>query len=477
MPEQSIPHPVGRTLMVLIRRMVEEETSKITRVHAVHGYAKMLDSRPAKKRTTFVTQCYERSIAQSALIPYNTHMRILLINKYHYLRRGAERAYLDTARILADRGHSVAYFSMEHPENLPTEWNRFFVSNAEYQMGKQLGFWFKAKLALRLIWNREAQVKLAALIREFQPDIAHLHNIYHQLSPSILWTLRRHNVPMVMTLHDFKLLSPNHDLFVRGKIWEHTSGFRCILDRCVKDSYLKSLDAALEQWLHRVLGSYRLVDRFLSPSQFLANLLRHHGRTYPLSVLPQPLVPFPTLVPTRGDHLLYFGALSEEKGVALLLEALSRLPNERLTIVGSGPAEEELRDMAQALRLTNVTFAGAQYGAALEKEIAAAKAVIVPSLWYDNMPYVPLEALARGKPVIAARTGGIPERVHEGENGFLFERGSVQALVEAIERLNQTDLAKLRLQARESVRDLRPEIYGAALERIYSEILAARRKA
>lgn len=402
-------------------------------------------------------------------------MRILLINKFHYVKRGAEVAYFDTARILTDAGHTVAFFSMEHPKNAPTEWSRFFVSQADYS-GDGGGFFAKAKMALRIIWNREAQKKLTALIEEFQPDIAHLHNIYHQLSPSILWTLKKHKVPLVMTLHDYKVLSPNHDLFVRGKIWEHTSGWRCLVDRCVKDSFLKSLDAAVEKWLHDFLGSYRLIQRFISPSQFLIDLFRKHGKELPFVKIAQPLLPFPEKTEAAGSNsFLYWGALSPEKGVGLLLDVFKELPQEKLLIIGAGPDEKVLHEKKERLKLFNVEFLGAIYGEKLFPYVEKAKAILIPSMWYDNMPYVPLEALARGKIVIAAKSGGIPERIADGVNGFLFEMGNKEELLRKIKDLSHHDLLKISEAARKSTEDLRPEAYKMALESLYLEILKQRK--
>jgi hypothetical protein len=144
---------------------------------------------------------------------YTVIMRVLLINKFHYLKGGAERAYFDTAHILAENGHSVAFFAMEHPDNFETPWSRFFVSGVDYH-DAAAGLWSKLRAALRILWNSEAATKLDALIGEFKPEVAHLHNTYHQLSPSILWTLRKHGVRIVMTLHDYKLISPNYSLLV-----------------------------------------------------------------------------------------------------------------------------------------------------------------------------------------------------------------------------------------------------------------------
>ena len=157
-------------------------------------------------------------------------MKILLINKYHYLKGGAERAYFDMARILTERGHEVAFFSMKHPENRATPWEKYFVENIEYH-DTELSIGRRLALAGKILFNFEAKRKLSELLDEFQPDIAHAHNIYHQLTPSIFWPLAKRRIPIVMTLHDYKIVSPNYNLFVRGRIWEHSSAVRCLVDR------------------------------------------------------------------------------------------------------------------------------------------------------------------------------------------------------------------------------------------------------
>lgn len=406
-------------------------------------------------------------------------MKILLINKFHYLRGGgAVRAYLDTARILVSRGHEVAFFSMDHPENEPTEWSRFFVSQSEYLDESSLSFFTKAKLAFRIIWNREAQRKLNALIDEFRPDVAHLHTIYHQLSPSIIWTLRKRRVPMVMTLHDYKLVSPNYSLFVRGKIWEHTSAWRCIVDRCVKNSFLKSLDCALEQWIHGFLGSYRKIDRFIAPSQFLINTYHRLGFAPDIMKISQPLLPFPEgAVPDSvGDYLLFFGRLSHEKGVGTLLRAVALLGGaEKVVIVGDGPEKNRLEVLArEILSMGSYFFPGSKYGAELETIRQKAKAIIIPSEWYENMPYVLLESLASGVPVIASRIGGMTERIKDGKNGLLFTPGDEYDLAGKIRSLPSFDAGTHGREARSSIEDLRPERYADALEAVYSDIVGGR---
>ncbi len=405
-------------------------------------------------------------------------MNILLVNKFHYLRGGAERAYFDTASILTERGHSVAFFSMQHPQNTSTPWSKYFVSGVEYSEDGQMSLLQKLRVAGRIIWNREAYRNMLALIDEFHPDVAHVHNIYHQLSPSILWALRKRRVPILMTLHDYKLISPNYSLFVRGKIWNHGSGWRCLADRCVKDSLLKSLVCAVEKWVHDMIGSYHLVTAFIAPSRFLAEKFHEFGWKQEIHIVPQPVVSIGEKemsggVISSGRHL-FFGRLSLEKDVETLLRAFASLPaSECIDIVGGGPDRERLEKLSDTLGLTaRVHFLGSKYGEALKDVIAQAKSVIIPSAWYENMPYVVLEALSAGKVVIAARMGGIPERIEDGENGLLFEAGDANSLAEKIRSLANLDMKEMSRKARESMADLSAEQYAHTLEAFYKGLLA-----
>ena len=404
-------------------------------------------------------------------------MKILLVNKYHYLRGGAERAYFDTASILTERGHSVAFFSMEHPQNQSTPWSKFIVSGVEYSDSDTMSFMQKIRTAGNIIWNREAYRKMLALIDEFHPDVAHLHNIYHQLSPSVIWALRKRRIPILMTLHDYKLISPNYSLFVRGNIWNHTSGWRCLVDRCVKDSLSKSLVCACEKWLHDLIGSYGLVDLFIAPSRFLVEKFHEFGWRQEIRVVTQPVISVGKKegsgdITPSGRHL-FFGRLSKEKDIETILRAFTLLPEgEGVDIVGDGPDRERLENISVELRLCDrVRFLGAKYGEDLNGMIAQAKSVIIPSAWYENMPYVVLEALSAGKVVIAARMGGIPERITDGENGLLFEAGDEKSLSEKLLALENIDREQMSRKAKESMTDISGKQYGDTIEALYGELV------
>lgn len=406
-------------------------------------------------------------------------MRILLINKYHFLKGGAERAYFDMARMLESQGHEVAFFSMEHPKNESTQWKKYFIQNIEYH---DISISFIQKLALigKILFNFEAKKKLEKLLDDFYPDIVHVHNIYHQLSPSIFWPLRKRGIPIVMTLHDYKLISPNYSLFVRGKIWEHASGLRCIVDRCVQNSLSKSIVCAVEKWLHALLGSYEKVDLFVSPSHFLIEKFREFGFKREIVFLPNPLMPRKETIEKiirERDTLLFFGRLSSEKGVDLIIEALSFLKKEKkLWIVGDGPERERLEKLVSGRNLTDrVTFFGTLYGDDLERLKQRSEVVLLPSRWYENFPYVLIESLQSGCVVVASDSGGISERIHHGENGFLFKTGDVQSLVETIISLDTYILDTVRIHAMESITDLTEELFVTKLLSLYEELLSKKK--
>ena len=205
-------------------------------------------------------------------------MRVLNINKFHYRRAGAETVYFNLARLLESRGHEVIPFAMQHPRNEKSEWDRFFPSYVEFRTPGSLVE--KSRRAMRVLYSTESRDRLRELLKEARPDIAHLHNIAHQLSPSILDALREADVPVVQTLHDYKLTCPVYTHRTGGKICERCKGgrfYQCAIHRCNGRSFAMSLTNAVEMSWHRMRGSYDSVDVFLCPSQFLLAKCREYG--------------------------------------------------------------------------------------------------------------------------------------------------------------------------------------------------------
>lgn len=398
-------------------------------------------------------------------------MKILLVNKYHYIKGGAERAYFDTARVLEEHGHEVAFFSMQNPMNLETRWSKYFIDAVDYHNNPSIRQ--KVGIVKNILWNRQAQKNLESLIEEFQPDVAHLHNIYHQISPSIIATLKRHGVPVVMTLHDYKLICPNYSMYVRGRIWEG-GALRCVFDRCVKDSYAKSFVCAVESIFHRLTGIYNCVDAYIAPSQFLRRKFQESGFKKEIIHITQPLFEedlFESTPLNVSSPILFAGRLSVEKGIEALIRAIALCPREKLEIAGSGPEEGVLKELVGSLGIQDrVSFLGHLSNTELRPKIQMAKAVVIASVWFENMPYALLEALGAGKVVIASRIGGIIERIVDGENGFLFEAGDVEGLASIIREMNVKNVKDIQRKAKESIQDVSPEEYYKKVFSLYQRI-------
>lgn len=379
-------------------------------------------------------------------------MKIIQVNKFHYPRGGADKYFLSLSRALEAAGHKVAVFAMEHPKNLPSPWSRFFVSRLSFNEG---GLKDRLRTPGRVLYSREAKRKFAALIEEFKPDIIHIHNIYHQLSPSILSVARQRAIPVVMHCHDYKLICPNYQLFVDGKICERCLGHRyynCLAHRCLKKSFSHSLLATAEAYLHHSLKTYeKSLARLIAPSAFLkAELIKGGWPEGKVSVIYNPSDPEfedgSGAEAAKGGYLLYFGRLSPEKGLETLIAAAAET-GQKAKIAGTGPEEGKLRKLALDLEAP-IEFLGFQNPAELKKTIREAKAVIIPSLWPENMPLSLLESLSLGKIVIVSRVGGLPELVRADENGFLFAPGDVRDLAEQIRKLEDCDQERMQLAAK-----------------------------
>lgn len=411
---------------------------------------------------------------------------ILQINKFHYIRGGAERYYFNLSRLLKQQGHKVIHFSMDDPRNFPSPFKDHFVSNLEIS-SPQMGLG-GLKKAGRIIYSLESRNKMKELVKIYRPEIAHVHNIYHQISPSILSVLKKNNIPVVMSLHDYKLISPNYKFMCGARICEHKGHYyKEIFHRSIKNSYLASALCVAEIYIDKIFKLHqRNVDLFLAPSEFIKNKFVEYGfDERKIKVLPYTLETeeYSSFLPTgRGKKfILYLGRLSEEKGIEVLIDAMGELNNiypnmagdVTLKIVGEGPLEEKLKLKVQNLNLNNIEFIGFKLGKALKQVVAESLAVVVPSAWYENSPLAIYEAMALGKPVIGSRVGGIPELVQENITGLLFEVGNHQELAAKIHYLlnNNERLLSMGEAARDACHKFNfKEHYGKIME-VYREVL------
>lgn len=382
-------------------------------------------------------------------------MRILLVNKFHYRKGGAETYYLTVGSELERMGHEVAYFSMRHPDNLPCEWDKYFVTQREYNNVKDP--LKAARDGMALIYSPEAKRNFQALCEEFRPDVVHLNNVHRQITLSILDApyLRENRVPVFYTAHDYVTVCPGYLMLDGGgrvcdACLEDGRYRHCIENRCVKGSRAKSALAAMEASFNRAHKSNRRIDRVISPSRFMRSKLIEGGWPEGKVVFLQNFADDAILdraanagadaTDRENPYLLFFGRLSAEKGVDTLLRAfdaaLPSLPQDmRLVVVGDGPDAADFKALASSLGCASrIEFAGYQTGGTLQAYVERASLAIASSRWRENMPYSIVEAFAAGTPVIGTNIGGIPELVDEGKTGFICESGGVQSMADAISR-------------------------------------------
>lgn len=401
-------------------------------------------------------------------------MKIIQTNKFFYPKGGADQYFLLLITELQKSGDLVIPFAMADNQNLSSPWNHYFSENIDYYSSKK-----RFKIARNLIWNKEAAAKFGRLLDQEKPDLIHAHNIYHQLSPAILVEAKKRQIPVIMTLHDYKLVCPNYRLFTHDKNCQRCltgNYWHCLANNCY-DSYPKSAVAALESFLHnKVWHTYRdNIDLFIAPSKYLKQLMIKAGwNETKIIVLANPA---PKYEPQAdGKRLLYLGRLAPEKGVDVLLQAL-KLTNRQLSldIAGSGQEEVRLKSLVKELGLTTrVTFHGYLSGKSLKKLKREAKAIILPSVWAENLPLVLLEALSYGKLIIASQSGGTPELIEDGKTGFLFPPGDAFALAHQINQLDQLTLAQRELIAKnikDKIIPLELSQHLNKLKNIYSRLL------
>ena len=382
-------------------------------------------------------------------------MRILLVNKFHYRKGGAETYYLTVGSELERMGHEVAYFSMRHPDNLPCKWDKYFVTQREYNNIKNP--LKAARDGMALIYSPEAKRNFQALCEEFRPDVVHLNNVHRQITLSILDVpyLRENRVPVFYTAHDYVTVCPGYlmldgDGRVCDACLEDGRYRHCIEGRCVKGSRAKSALAAMEASFNRAHKSNLRIDRVIAPSRFMRSKLIEGGWPEGKVVFLQNFADDAILdraanagadaTDRENPYLLFFGRLSAEKGVDTLLRAfdaaLPSLPQDmRLVVVGDGPDAGEFKELASSLGCAaRIEFAGYQTGRALQTYVERASLAIASSRWRENMPYSIVEAFAAGTPVVGTDIGGIPELVCEGKTGFICEPGGVRSMADVISR-------------------------------------------
>ena len=330
--------------------------------------------------------------------------------------------------------------------------------------------------ATQMVLSRR-QPDVEEVFRSFRPDVAHLHNAYPALGPSVHLAAERAGVPLVMTVHNFRLRCPNGYMFTEGApcrrcergVYAHAFLHACFPSRAQAASYAASL------WVHRfVLRLERKVSVFITPSEFVRARMVEWGMD-PGRI--EVVRNFTDIRPDRsppGEHGIYLGRLSAEKGVDVLLRALASAGDPPFRIAGDGPVARGLEALARELGLTNTVFLGRVPGEKVPGLLGTSRYLALPSMWDENAPLAALEAMAAGKPLLVTANGGLPELVSNGE-GLQCAPGDADALAAAIRRLHEDDGLCRELGGRAAERaaaEFTPEHHLTRLEAAYARALS-----
>lgn len=401
-------------------------------------------------------------------------MKVLLVNKFHYRKGGSETYYFTLAEVLRARGHEVIFFAMQDEKNLPCRQEEYFVSNASVNGGIKS----KLNMLLHMTYSKEAYSKMKKLLKAEQPDLVILNLVHKQITLSILDAIKEHDpkLPVFWTMHDLIAVCPSYSMRDgSGNICEKCLDgdfSHCVKNKCIKGSILMSILSRYEAEYIRRHRLYDKVDLYICPSEFLRGKLTAGKFTKsPIVTLRNPLPPGITyeISDTNEGYILYFGRLSPEKGVKILIEAAKKCGC-RLVILGTGPQEAELKELAQGA--DNIEFKGFQTGEALTNYVRNSRCVVMPSVWYENGPYSAMEAMALGKPLIVSNLGGLPELVEDGRNGYIFGN-TVEDLAACICRLQMLPEEKYKKMTECSLEKAKsmfsPETYAERIEELYQK--------
>ena len=402
-------------------------------------------------------------------------MKVLMVNKFHYLKGGSEKYYFELAELLKENGHEVAFFSMKDEKNIKTDCKEYFVEPIDLNTGSKLK-------ALDVIYSKENKKKMEEALEEFKPDIVHLNNFQRQLSASIIDPIKKRNIPIVFTAHDVQAICPaiimmDNDKNICEKCMKGKY-LNCIKKKCNKGSTLKSIVGALEGYYYRAKNIYtNKIDFIITPSEFYRGKMIEDGIPENKIKALHNFVELKDydLETSDEEYALYFGRLSKEKGILNLINAFTKLKEGKLYIAGEGPEKETIENIIKENKLEDrVKLLGFLNSDQMKETIRKCKFVVVPSIWYENCPYSVMETLAIGKPVIGADIGGIPELVINDRSGLTYKYDDIEDLSNKMKKLfkNEELVKEFGTNAKKQANELYgKDVYYKNIMSIYEKLV------
>lgn len=404
-------------------------------------------------------------------------MRVLVVNSRYFVSGGPERYLFNLKSLLESKGHEVVPFSVKSQRNVNSRYEKFF---SEPLGGQDVPYFSQYRktprvalgVVARLFYSWHVRRRLEALIDKEKPDVALILNHYNKLSPSVIDACKSRGVRVIHRLSDYYLVCPQAHLLTNNQACDECLTFglrRCIRKKCIRGSFGASILKVIALFFQkRVLRVYDKVDKFVCTNEFMRSKMLDGGfDTKKLHTIPTFIPRFENSNFGDKNYLLYIGRFSEEKGVGGLVRSFlnSGLQERGVSLHLVGGAVEELNFSESVLsqlkrsesRVYFTPFASLEV---VEKFIRNAMAVIVPSVWYENLPNVILEAYRFNKPVIASNIGSIPEHVLDGKTGLLFAPGNEADMAEKMKTIAIDDYLRKKLKT--NIEKFRQE-YGSEL--------------
>jgi glycosyltransferase involved in cell wall biosynthesis len=400
-------------------------------------------------------------------------LNILLANYRYFIGGGSERYLFNATELFKEKGHSVIPFSAKHPRNRPSEFSDYFLSSLSDDEDAVLFRQFKLrpktviKLIDRSFYSVEAKRQIKRLLSRYNVDIAYVLHFLRWISPSILTEFSRNNIPIIVRISDFEYICHGTHLLRDGEICDicvEGNLLPSVKHKCIQNSFLLSLAHYLAMSLYKLMRVFEKIDAFIFPSLFALEQMARAGfsrsKMYHVPTFVDTQKISPNFVP--GGYILYFGRISSEKGIDVLLDAYQKyigrnsVPCMPLHIIQTGRIDaERLMERVRSERMKNVRVFGGLSKEEFASHIEQAAFTVVPSLFYENLPNVVLESYAFGKAVVGSRRGSILEVIQDGETGLLFEAGDSDDLADKLDWLASHADERLRMaqKARKAAED------------------------
>lgn len=351
---------------------------------------------------------------------------ILIVHNYYQIPGGEDTVVANEKKMLEEHGHKVILYSRNNSEL------------------KQMSKWQKLALLFSTVFNLRTYRDIKRLIRVEHIEIVHVHNTLNLISPSVYYAARSIKVPVVQTIHNFRLLCPGATFYRDGHICEDcvTKGLKCAVKHsCYRNSTLQTLACVINTTIHRMTGIYGKIN-YICLTEFNRDKLLQLKQIKANRVFVKPNFTYMAKVQDNPkEYYLYIGRIEAIKGVPLIVDAFKKMPDKRLILAGTGTKLEKFKNLTTGC--PNINFIGFVQKSKLQNLLNKAKAVVVASQWYETFGMIIIEAFASHVPVIVGNIGNAATLVDDEVNGIKFQYNSVSSLIQTVKRFEQLDIKKL----------------------------------